>query len=526
MSEIIIGSILFGAAYLLSNQEREGYNEDEVENVNKEGFIDMPYKSELSMDKTTSTTSNQKLVTQNNENLGNVGITHNNMVPFFSNKSNGHSYNDKSSYNILDNHTGAGSYVQDKKETKPFFNSFENKQNIYGTQNKNEFISSRINGSSKFSNNTPWYSEQVGPGDHGFNNANEYARSIKYKNVDDLRISTNPKTNFENKYMSPAYKPSEYNPNSIGEVTHKKPTTFRANNNVEAFGPAKGHNQPMNNPLQMMTNENRSETSKEYFGPIGNTQGTYSNKSEYKEPNKIQLGSQPLSNLTANNIHPVNNKHNTYELLNNNRSINNNNDYYGNVKSNIYSNLVSPVVSILKPTKKRVISNNRFGNMKTNVNNPTQNTNIDLKTTNREMNPHSLNHYNVQNQNSDGYQIFNGNINGTNRNSTNVSYIGNAKGVNLMSENNTKYSPMIDKTVEERMPSGNTNIFNNNINMKLSEREQNNNRGNAVYKPSFDYIHPNNTRTNQQYKEREDISDSLVKGFIENPYTHSLNSVY
>ena len=519
MSELVIGGVLFGVAYLLSNQDQpEGLSNLET----KPTFKNNKLNSKLNMKYIDSSTSHQKHMT-----IPNLKMTHNNMTPFYKNKSNGHQFEDTANDSILDHHTGGGSNTITKEEKSAFFKPTNNIQNVYGNNSNSDFIQSRVNVSSKYGNTKPWEEIQDSPGSMGFNNANQYREETTQKTVDELRTSNNPKVNYENNYQAPAYKPQDYNPEALGKVTHKKPDTYHVNNNMEAFGAARGNIKQLSKSQQMMTKENREDTTVSYFGAKSANNSTYTSPSEKSDVHKIQLPSTQLSNLSGSGINPVQSHgKESFSNINNNRTINSMGHYFGNVKNSLYSNMVSPIVHSMRPTKKgETINNHHTGNLNTNVMNPTPHTNNDLNTTNREMNPHSINHMNVQNQNSDGYKVSNPYIIGTQRNSTSQSYIGGAKGVNLLSESSTSYSPMIDKTVEGRTPSGGTNLFNNQINSNVQSREVANTRQSAVYNPSDLQIVGNNTRTTQEYDSKPTIDESLVKAFKNNPYTHSLYSV-
>ena len=46
---------------------------------------------------------------------------------------------------ILDNYTGAGTYDIQKNEVAQLFKPQDNTQNVYGNQNSNDFLQSRMN---------------------------------------------------------------------------------------------------------------------------------------------------------------------------------------------------------------------------------------------------------------------------------------------------------------------------------------------------------------------------------------------
>ena len=149
-------------------------------------------------------------------------INHNNMTAFFSNNTNGslNNYNHKS---ILDSYTGSGTYDIEKNEVAQLFKPSENTQLVYGSQNQNDFLQSRVNQSLRHANSKPWESVQVGPGlnqgyeggpsELGFNNGMESRDSWKPKTVDELRAENNPKMVYRlDNHMGPALQPVQNAP--------------------------------------------------------------------------------------------------------------------------------------------------------------------------------------------------------------------------------------------------------------------------------------------------------------------------
>lgn len=540
MSEIVIASILIGTAYIISNKKKDDLKQEGFLDKNTNNVKPNLHKSMLNMkaDKNLSTTMDKYTIPDSKIIMS---LTHNNMVPFYNNKSNGY---DSGKYNnfegILDNHTGVGSQTIEKKETAQLFKPQDNMQNVWGNQNQNDFLQSRENDSNRYANTKPWEEIKESAGTLGFNSGMEYRDKTMPKNVDDLRTANNPKGEYKLNYKPPAYKPNkfnstQYNPTEyLGKITKQGVNTYHVNNNVEAFGPATGISKYGEKPQQMLTQENREDTSVSYYGARQDTTPSTYIHNYKNESFKNQLPSNPMINVNYLGINPSINQNygkQGYQVLNNNRT-ENTTDYFGNIKGQIFSNVVAPVVNSLKYTKKNnhIINPNPIGHINSNVKKPMNYEQYEnpLPTTNRQMTTESINHLNFQKQEANAYINTNPYLNDTQRQTTNQSYIGNAQGhirANSFEKVYTKEN--MDKTVENRMPTGNMKLFNSNINVNINGRDNLNSRPNSVYIPkhSTSPILGENTKQPQKYEYSNVIDDTLVEAFKKNPYTHSLNSV-
>ena len=181
---------------------------------------------------------------------------------------------------------------------------------------------------------------------------------LKPKNVDELRTSNNPKLvyNLDN-HKGPAINTITHVSNKThqGKVIKKTPDGYFVNNeNLGIIAGAAGPKNSMQKSHQMLTNENRSTTSVEYYGAKGGGDEyiTYTN-GEYLEPHKQQLSQIPMINMTNSEVNPTNNLNygkKSYNVPSNNRSITKD-DYFGNIGGMI-SNVVEPIVNGLRHTKK------------------------------------------------------------------------------------------------------------------------------------------------------------------------------
>jgi hypothetical protein len=127
---------------------------------------------------------------------------HNNMVPYFGSNLRSQVADSNLSEGILDNYTGAGSQNISKREQAPLFNPNENMQWAHGAPNMSEFYQSRVNPSMRMANTTPFSQESVAPGlglgyttdgAGGYNSGMLMRDQWLDKNVDQLRVATNPK---------------------------------------------------------------------------------------------------------------------------------------------------------------------------------------------------------------------------------------------------------------------------------------------------------------------------------------------
>ena len=518
MTEVVIATVLLGSAYLLSNQK------------SKENFEEQIVKPTITntlqnrMEPTILNPKTEKLNTTVDKYFDkavlNGPFSHNNMTPFYKNNSYGN--NNYVNDNRLDTYTGSGSNNIVKQETATLFKPQDNLQNVFGNQNQNDFLQSRVNESSRHANSKPWEEIREGPGDLGFNSSMQYRDQTQPKTVDQLRTANNPKSVYHLNYKSPAYKPNQSG--QIGKMIKKTPDTYYVNEGSGGMGPARGLEQPTQKPLQMLTNENRDDTSVLYYGARGTITNVYT-KGSNEESKKIQLPANPFTNLSSQVFQVSDHGKESFKLLDNNRTTKQ--DYFGNIKGQFMSNVVSPIANQLKYTKKSNLIEhpNPVGFMGTTQLKPIV-FNPYAPTTNREMMSETKPHLNFQGQ-STSYINSNPYMSNTQRQSTSHSVMGGASGMSHYKSYDAEYNQRnIQKPYENRMATGNMSLYNGTINASINGHEQCNVRTNALYAPSNDTPHilGEITKQNQKY-ELPTIDNSILKAFKENPYTHSLSSV-
>ena len=128
---------------------------------------------------------------------------HNNMVPFFGGNIRSRNVGANANESTLDNYIGSGSQTIAKKEQAPLFSPGEHYQWANGAPNSTDFIRSRVNTSNRMTNVNPFEEQRVAPGlglgytnegSGGFNSGMMNRDSWQEKNVDQLRVATNPKS--------------------------------------------------------------------------------------------------------------------------------------------------------------------------------------------------------------------------------------------------------------------------------------------------------------------------------------------
>ena len=299
--------------------------------------------------------------------------------------------------------------------------------------------------------------------------------------------------------------------------------------------------QPQRGEL-IIKDENRQNTSIEYFGNGSTEQNKTYATSNYEDAKKINLSSLPISNVNAGG-RSNNDNLPSFTNYNNNRSTTQNQLDFGSV-GGLAQAIFTPIMDILRPTKKEnVIGNLRqSGNVSNVINNGyLLNKNDTPQVTNRQIYSQSLdcNHLNIQGQTGDGYKINNLEILPNQRETTNINYTGNSGGSGInMGFTNTEaaYNQRNNenKTQINHPNQGGTQIFNQSMNVNYS-RNDNDRDNNRMWVPTNIPKNYNNTmllandsRGLQSYDQQlnnERINPDLLSAFKNNPYTQSLHSV-
>jgi hypothetical protein len=417
-------------------------------------------------------------------------FSHNNMTPFFGGNLRTRHVDNNSNESILDNANGTGSQIIHKKEQAPMFAPHTNLQWAYGMPNYSDFEQSRMNVSAKMSNVKPFGEQKVAPGIGigagteglgGYNSGMLSRESWLDRGVDELRVANKPKASGlislgrEGPAVSFISKQG-----SIGKQEKNRPDTV-FDMGPERYFNTQGtvHGQQLV-PLPIEKHVSRPETSTAYEGGAGYTNSAEYVPGEYMQTHNNEYGSPNIGPAVAQGESVAN--INDYSYLSNrayanNRSVNQQNGYFGSAGKGIIAETIAPLLDVLRPSRKE----NHVGTMR-----PYQNPNKIIPesyiydpnksdTKNSILKESVINskfHLNVNaNQRGGGYDVTPQTITHNARDTTNVSYIGTANRSqepmsyesNYNQRNNDNKSSVVDSAYN---PKGNMKLFDGNQNVR------------------------------------------------------------
>jgi len=593
MAEIVIPMALLGGMYILSNDD----NKNSKNNKLKEGYSGMnntplpntkniptnfPINGQAELKNNVNYYPNgravtdkhfqeteyiQKLKDDDNKYESLTGnkveadeFKHKNMQPFFGSKvMQNNNYINESR---LDNMVGSGSQHFSKKEVAPLFKPQENMQWGHGTPNMSNFFQSRMNPSMNMSNVKPFQEVRVAPGlndrngvlgSGGFNSGMEARERWMPKTVDELRVNNNPKVTYGG--VTLGGKRSVQNRGVMGKFEKYKPDSYFINTPERYLTTTGLEKAQTARSIQMLKNENRTNTTTEYFGVGNDAQGEASyipgNYQEAKRP-QLDPNYKHITNTHFKNGNVAN--EGDYGIIGFKQSVKNNNRTITGDRQKQYGTLtrltkaiVTPIMDVLRPTRKEnIIGNARpVGNVGSNEINASyvKNSNDRAKTTNRETTEERPQHYNINNQGQlGGYgYITNEPMQVTQqRDFTNVEYSGGANGING-NENPMNYDYMYNAHLINKEPisrgrnpmGSNVKMFNNQQNIKIDKLQSDrcNNRMNVPQNimkiPASKQIYGASTRKDllDQNIHLKRNTPEIVSVLKNNPYAKPLDSV-
>jgi len=488
--------------------------------------------------------------------LDSAQFKHNNMVPFVGGKPKGYTYHANTAETLLDNMIGSGSQTIKKIEQAPLFKPESNIQWAYGMPNNSDFYQSRVNPGMNNNNVKPFDSVMVGPGlDKGYsiNGTGGYNSGMEARDkwlpytVDQLRVSTNPKLEYQLvNHEGPANSSikNAATTQMIGRVEKQRPDTFFINTQdrwLTTTGLEKGETL---RPIQEMGIIKRDDNVNEYVGP-----GNDSRKTSYVPSNFEQSKRQPtetcdLGVASAMGQGPItNSEYSSYKNYNNNRSSVKPVDSFRSGFSGAIGAVVAPLMDVLRPSRKDELVNNIrvYGDGGSSV--PSSyviNTHDKTATTVKETTLYAP-RGNINNQReSNHYVNTHVPLDLTQRDTTACSTMGfvgglsTNEGMMIYDSNYAQTNNDIkSQTIYNRPNQGGTQIFNQQMNVN-TYRDDSNRYDNRLYTPSSIVPLPagkeqiGKFNTPQMYDESkigcERISPDLLDAFRQNPYTHSLHN--
>ena len=479
---------------------------------------------------------------------------HNNMVPFNGGKVKGNHYNTNITESVLDNMNGTGSQITKKIEQAPMFKPEENVQWGYGAPNNSDFFQSRVNPSIRNNNVKPFESEHVGPGlnqgysttgSGGFNSGMESRDKWLPKTVDEMRVVTNPKLEYDlTNHEGPAASQIK-NLGMIGRVEKQGPDTFFINSQdrwLTTTGAEKGETL---RPVQEMGILRRTDGLTDYAGPAGpaDRKAAYAPEN-FEKSKRNQFNAVNVTHSTAVGRGPTTDGDNylrSHTNYSNNRSTVKQPDTLRSGFSGAIGAVIAPLMDILRPSRKEETINNVrvYGEAssivpQSYVINPNDTTNTTVKETTLYAPT-----FNINNQKEGSYVNNYKPTDFTQRDTTSTDYIGSSGGrgtqygdvlydANYRQTNNEIKS----STINNRPNQGGTQVFNQQMNVNIARQDSDrfNYRVNAPVSvvsmpPSIDMYGKINTP--QGYDDNfncDRLDGNLLQAFRNNPYTHSLTT--
>lgn len=607
--ELAIPLIALGGMYIVSNQSNENCYKKEIRQTlqqKKENFTNMGIRSNLGVlpntnippqnypisninqlvdtvqeypnpNVATDKYFNQNLYEQKVRNHVSVGqnpqeiysltgnyldsqqFKHNNMIPFNGGKVKGRTYDMNVNESVLDNMIGSGSQTIKKIEQAPLFKPEQNMQWAYGMPNQSDFYQSRVNPGTKNNNVKPFDTVMVGPGldqGYGMNGSNGYNSGMEArdkwlpKTVDQLRVDTNPKLEYELiNHEGPANSFIKTAPTTqmIGRVEKQRPDTYFINTQdrwLTTTGAEKGETL---RPIQETGILRRNDIATEYMGPAGSIDVKATTAPQNFEPAKRQepfQGGVNHSCATGRGGHDDKDSflrsHTNYE---NNRSTVKQPETLRSGFGGAIGAVIAPLMDIFKPTRKdETINNVRiYGDGATISKGYVYNPKDTTSTTIKETNLHTVN-FNINNQKESMYVNNYTSPDNTQRDTTSCQYYtsagGAATGYGDMSYDaayRQHNNDIKSQTIVNRPNQGGTQIFNQQ--MHLSNIKADSDRLDGRVNPAYSSLSglPPSVQTYgmirapQYYNECagcDRIQPDILNAFKSNPYTHSLtNSV-
>jgi hypothetical protein len=490
--------------------------------------------------------------------LNSEQFKHNNMVPFNGGKVKGRTYDIDINESVLDNMIGSGSQTIKKIEQAPLFKPEDNMQWGYGMPNQSDFYQSRVNPGMKNNNTKPFDSIMVGPGldkgfgingTNGFNSGMEARDKWLPKTIDQLRVDTNPKLEYELlNHEGPANSFIKTAPTTqmLGRVEKQRPDTFFINTQdrwLTTTGAEKGETL---RPIQELGVIRRNDIATKYMGPAGSVDIKAGIAPvNYEESRRVQLPCNSVNPSSAMGKGPTNGGDNfvkSYTNYENNRSISKQPEVFGSGFSGAIGAAIAPIMDIFRPTRKSETSNNMriYGEAtsavpKGYVYNPQDTT----PTTNKETTLYSPNFY-INNQKESMYVNNYTPPDATQRQTTCSEYYTAAGGyatgygdMNYGAAYNQHNNDIKSQTIHNRPNQGGTQVFNQQMHLSTIKSDQD--RLDGRFNPAFSRISGQSPsvqtygaiRSSQYYNECagcDRIQPDILSAFKSNPYTHSLAS--
>lgn len=486
--------------------------------------------------------------------LDNEQFKHSNMVPFNGGKVKGNTYNSNTTESVLDNMNGSGSQLFRKVEQAPLFKPDENINWTHGAPNQSDFFQSRVNLGQKNNNVKPFESEYVGPGlnqgygtkgSGGFNSGMEARDKWMEKTVDDLRVATNPKMEYNLVNHEGPASSQVKNVGLIGRMEKQGPDTFFINTQdrwLTTTGAEKGETL---RPIQEMGILRRTDVKTDYTGVAGpgDRQAAYVPKN-YETSKRHETLGGGVNHSTAVGKGPSIDGENyirSHTNYSTHRSTMKQPDAIRSGFGGAIGAVIAPFMDILRPSRKEEHTHNIriYGEAGTTV--PQSyilNPNDTAQTTIKETTLYAQS-FNIDGQKEGMYLKNQTAFNETQRDTSSSSYIGTSGGHGAQygnmvyetayTQRNNDVKPL---TINNRPNQGGTNMFNNQMNVNIGRQDSDRFNYRVAAPSAVVQMPPSKEvygRTINKQVYSNDIDNSrldgnLLQAFRSNPYTHSLST--
>lgn len=280
---------------------------------------------------------------------------HNNMKPFGLVKQPALGKEEAYAQPTLERFTGAYTYYQPKQELGNMFEPVKNSGNIHGMQVNTAAFQERIAKPRQQNNVLPFDQVRVGPAlnrgygskpDGGYQqlDAREYAMP---KNVDELRMGSNPKVTFEGRVVDGQ---KGTRPGLVGAVAKNRVDTYYVQKPERYLKTTGAYLKPGQPGAMVDKATNRQETSRDYAGgayvPRGET-----GRAESQEPLRNQLRGPSMGVATLTGQKTDDYGKTSIQIYANERDITTTRTRQGNISSLVKA-LVAPLQDLVKVTRK------------------------------------------------------------------------------------------------------------------------------------------------------------------------------
>lgn len=552
METYLFSAVALAALYKVANKDQPS----KKKSLNEQFYSDTPLQpSPISNVNSSNGTTNENssFTSLTGEKISSDSLQHNNMVHFYGTTQPGRHFNDGHSDSRLDNMVGSASTNVHKSAQPPLFKPQNNLQWANGTPNNTEFIRSRMNQSTKKHNETPWVSQNIGPGltkqydtdgTHGFNSSLMSREQWQPKTVDDLRTINNPKQTFNlDDHKGPAHS-SVQTISEHSKVNKHRPDAFFHHGPARYFTSNVISNQSLH-PESLTSTQvnNRSTTHAEYTGIPGTSSIPEGNKpiQNFDKKNREHVFKEIIGTPSSSAFHVKRNNTESYDNRSTYRSSNLQPDNNLNVLgiANPMGYIAKSNPSTTESKKEFLINNHNTGGIVSKIGAGGQPIYDPNDVPNPTIKEHTM--YSTTDNpfvSKDIEQIVpNQKIrNKTNRSSTSQFSLGTPN--NHLYGTHDNYGAYNQRNNHNRVtkawtPQGGTNMFNNSITVEtVAQRERDNALSRENFKMQYNTVVPNKQiiGTVQMPKETttpitDMLNGDLLQSFKENPYTHSLQSV-